>query len=235
MDRAPVLDPPVAAVQPARSFQPVKYRLRFRKERLSRFVGHLDLVDILVRALRRAGVQLAYSQGYHPMPKVELPAPLPLGVEGREEWMEFQAAPLDRAGLMARLRGLLPAGLSADHLFLIPPSSPPLSALSVQVYEVGLTALSQDGRAAVAARLAEFTASSQWPVARLSKGAAKTYDLKARVRRVDMLGPRIEIHLAQGGFMDLVHMLCPGPEREDLSLARIRLDFPSEGPPGTAM
>jgi hypothetical protein len=143
--------------------------------------------------------------------------------------MEFQAAPLDRAGLMARLQGLLPAGLSADHLFLIPPSSPPLSALSIQVYEVALTALSQEERTAVAARLAEFQAAREWPVTKLSKGAAKTYDLKARVRRVEMLGVRIEIHLVQGGFMDLVHLLCPGPERESLSLARIRLDFPAEG------
>jgi hypothetical protein len=168
------------------------------------------------------------------MPKVELPAPLPLGVEGREEWMEFQAAPLDRAGLVARLQGLLPAGLSVDHLFLIPPSSPPLSALSIQVYEVGLASLTQEGRTAVAARLAEFQDAGEWPMTRVSKGATKTYDLKARVRKVDVMGPRIEIHLAQGGFMDLVHLLCPGPERESLSLARIRLDFPSESPTGIA-
>lgn len=234
LERSPVPDPPVPAARTAKACPPVKYRLRFRKERLARFVGHLDLVDILVRALRRAGVQLAYSQGYHPMPKVELPAPLPLGVEGREEWMEFQAAPLDRAGLVARLQGLLPAGLSVDHLFLIPPSSPPLSALSTQVYEVGLASLTQEGRTAVAARLAEFQDAGEWPMTRVSKGATKTYDLKARVRKVDVMGPRIEIHLAQGGFMDLVHLLCPGPERESLSLARIRLDFPSESPTGIA-
>lgn len=226
LERSPVADVPLPAPRAPKALQPVKYRLRFRKEGLARFVGHLDLVDILVRAMRRSGVQLAYSQGYHPMPRVELPAPLPLGVEGREEWMEFQASPLDRAALVARLQEALPSGLTAEHLFQIPPSSPPLSALTVQVYEVGLAGLSVEDRAAVAARLAEFQAANEWTVTKASKGGTKIYDLKLRARSVALLEGRIEVRLVQGGFMDLVTLLCPGPERDRLSLARLRFEYP---------
>ncbi len=228
LERAPVPEPATPGKFPQRALEPAKYRLRFRKEGLARFVGHLDLVDILVRAMRRAEVQLAYSQGYHPMPKVELPAPLPLGVEGREEWMEFQAAPLDRVALLRRLASLLPAGLTAEHLYQIPPSSPPLSALTVQVYEIGLARLNPGERAALEDRLVAFQAAPEWSVSRASKGAVRTYDLKDRVFSSVREGDRIEVKLKQGGFMDLVNALCPGPEKEKLSLARLRFEFPPE-------
>ncbi len=226
LERAPVPEPPPKPGRGAKAMASIKYRLRFRKEGLARFVGHLDLVDILVRALRRAEISLAYSQGYHPMPKVELPAPLPLGVEGREEWMEFQAAPLDRAVLMKRLDGLLPAGLTAEHLFMIPPSSPPLSALTVQVYEIGTGRLHEGEKLALQERLAGFHAAPEWPVTRVSKGTSRTYDLKSRVLAATSERDRIEVHLVQGGFMDFVGLLCPGPERDRLALARLRFEFP---------
>ena len=228
LERTPVPEPASPGQFTSRVMEPVKYRLRFRKEGLARFVGHLDLVDILVRAMRRADVQLAYSQGYHPMPKVELPAPLPLGVEGREEWMEFQAAPLDRLALVRRLASLLPAGLSAEHLYQIPPSSPPLSALTVQVYEMGLAVLSPEERAELAERFTAFESATEWSVSRASKGEVKTYDLKARVVSSVSHGDRLEVKLKQGGFMDLVNVLCPGQEKEKLSLARLRFEFPPE-------
>ncbi len=226
LERAPVPEPPPNPGRGAKVMAPAKYRLRYRKEGLARFVGHLDLVDILVRALRRAEISLAYSQGYHPMPKVELPAPLPLGVEGREEWMEFQAAPLDRAVLMKRLDGLLPAGLTAEHLFMIPPSSPPLSALTVQVYEIATGRLLEGEKLALEGRLAGFHAASEWPITRVSKGSSRTYDLKSRVLAATSGHDRVEVHLVQGGFMDFVGLLCPGTERDRLALARLRFEFP---------
>jgi radical SAM-linked protein len=226
LERSPVPQPPPQGERAARVLQPVKYRLKFRKEGLARFVGHLDLVDILVRALRRAGVQLAYSQGYHPMPKVELPAPLPLGVEGLEEWVEFQAAPLDRMGLLARLKGMFPAGLTPEHLYQIPPSSPPLSALGVQVYQARLDRLDEVERREAESRLAAFDAAAEWPVTKKSKGENKTYDLKSRVLSVSLQGDRIEVHLRQGGFMDFVGAMFPGGERDRVPLARLRFEFP---------
>ncbi len=228
LERAPAPDPPAAGEPGGKAIQPTKYRMRFRKEGLARFVGHLDLVDILVRAFRRANIQLAYSHGYHPMPKVELPAPLPLGVEGREEWVEFQATALDRASVLSRLKGLLPAGVVPEHLYQILPSSPPLSALTVQVYEARMDRLSAEELEAAKERLAALEAAAEWPITKASKGETKTYDLKGRILATKLDGERVEVHLRQGGFMDLVGVLFPGPVKERVSLARLRFDFPPE-------
>lgn len=215
----------VEEVTPAPAISPVtsKFRLGFRKVGTARFLGHLDLVDVLVRALRRAGVKLAYSQGFHPMPKVELPAPLPLGVEGHDEWMEFEASAVEGEALLAHLRQSLPAGLEAQVLFPIPPGAGKLSALTLHHYRIATERLSEQERAEFRKRAEAFVAAPEWLITRESKGKSRSLDLKARVRSVAWNGPSLEVALETGGFMDLVAILAPGPEREKLEFARVRL------------
>ncbi|MFH1087432.1 MAG: TIGR03936 family radical SAM-associated protein, partial [Chloroflexota bacterium] len=57
-----------------------RLRLKFGRDRSLRFISHLDLMRLWERAFRRAGVPLAYSQGFTPHPSISLAAPLALGV-----------------------------------------------------------------------------------------------------------------------------------------------------------
>ena len=50
----------------------VKYRLKFRKFGETRFVSHLDLVRLFTRLHTRAGLPLAYSEGFNPHPKMAI-------------------------------------------------------------------------------------------------------------------------------------------------------------------
>ena len=217
---SPPEPPPPAPVRP---FQ--KYRMRYRKEGPARFLGHLDLVDALVRAFRRAGASLAYSKGYHPMPKVELPAPLPLGVEGLEEWMEMTGWVGDRDAFLERLARTLPAGLVPDRLFAVPDGAPSLSELEVQVYRIGIEGLAPDARAAFMDALAAFEAAGTWHLVKEGKKGTRTVDLRTRVLNIrrDPSGVTLDLH--RGGFMDVVRLLCPDGSQESLRLARLSLDF----------
>lgn len=223
-EAAPAPRPPVPA--------PVRHRLRFRKEGPAVFLGHLDLTEALVRAMRRAGAVLAYSQGFHPMPKVELCAPLPLGVEGREEWMDFTAHVGDRGLFLARLAATLPSGILAERLVPVPEGSPALSELALQVYEVGLGTLDDAERSEVRRRAEAFSAAEAWPVTRESKGKTRTFDLRARVQGLEAGDGCVRVRLLQGGFMDLVEALVPEPLRDRVSLVRLELQFaPRSAPP----
>src|SRR5690606_33558809 len=66
-----------------------KYRLRYAKFGPARFASHLDLGRALGRALRRAGLPVAYSQGFHPLPKMAFGPPLPVGVESEAEFVDI--------------------------------------------------------------------------------------------------------------------------------------------------
>lgn len=202
------------------------WRLKFRKEKLARFLGHLDLVDALVRALRRCGVIFAYSGGFHPTPKVLFTAPLPLGVEGKEEWMEFTGRVPDSSTLLSRLAEGLPAGLAPMGLVRVPPGSPSLSMLNVQIYRIGFGELVETERSALLERAESFMEASEWVVEKRGKKKTKRFDLRQRVINMKREGDRLVVRLRMGGFMNLVGLLCPDSELKNrLQLERLSLEF----------
>ncbi len=66
-----------------------RFRVKYAKDGTARFIGHLDLVRLFDRTLRRAGVPIAYSQGFHPHPKISFGPPLSLGMRSRAEYADF--------------------------------------------------------------------------------------------------------------------------------------------------
>ena len=77
-----------------------------------RFLGHHDFARAVARALRRAGVAVRHSEGFHPRPKLRLPEPLPVGVGSDGE--RFVVALKERvaaADVARRVGAQLPRGL----------------------------------------------------------------------------------------------------------------------------
>ena len=67
----------------------MRVRITFSKQGALRYTGNLDLHKMLERSVRRARLPLAYSQGYHPQPRLNLAAALPLGFASRAEVMDM--------------------------------------------------------------------------------------------------------------------------------------------------
>lgn len=89
-----------------------RIRLAYRQEGAASFLGHLDIMRIFERSCRRAGLRLAYTQGFNPHPKISFAAPLPVGMNGAQEYvdLELESAPPPEevAAVLARQ---LPPGL----------------------------------------------------------------------------------------------------------------------------
>ena len=68
----------------------MRVRITFTKQNALRYIGHLDLHSLWERAMRRADLPLAYSQGFHPQPKISLAAALPLGFSSRGEVLDVR-------------------------------------------------------------------------------------------------------------------------------------------------
>jgi radical SAM superfamily enzyme YgiQ (UPF0313 family) len=87
--------------------------IRYAKAGQARYMGHLDTVDILLRAVRSAGISLKMHGKYHPKPRISLSAALPVGIESACEMMEVEAQgvePVD-AALVSRINAHLPGGM----------------------------------------------------------------------------------------------------------------------------
>ena len=68
----------------------MRARITFSKSGPLRYIGHLDLQTLWERAARRAGLPLAYSNGFHPQAKIYFAAALPLGFSSRAEVMDMR-------------------------------------------------------------------------------------------------------------------------------------------------
>ncbi len=66
-----------------------RYRLTFCKEESVRFTSHLDLHRAWERTFRRAGLPLAYRQGFNPRPRINIGSALPLGYTSSAELLDF--------------------------------------------------------------------------------------------------------------------------------------------------
>jgi radical SAM-linked protein len=63
----------------------VSVEIIYEKMNMGRFYGHLEVINIFNRAFRRAGIEIQYSKGFHPKPKLSFMDPLPIGIESKCE------------------------------------------------------------------------------------------------------------------------------------------------------
>ena len=67
----------------------MRLRITFSKTGSLRYTGHLDLQTVWERTARRAGLTLAYTQGFHPGPRIQIASALPLGIAGTAEIVDL--------------------------------------------------------------------------------------------------------------------------------------------------
>lgn len=89
-----------------------KYLIKFSKIGNMKYISHLDLMNVFQRVFRRAGIQLVYSQGFSPHPKISIAHPLSLGIESIGEYMEIELVNhWDAQELLLALNKQLPKGI----------------------------------------------------------------------------------------------------------------------------
>ncbi len=145
------------------------YRLELSKSGEMIWLGHLDVQRQLQMALRRSGLPVAYSKGYHPHPLMKFGPPLPVGVAGRREALDL-ALEGQVPGLMEALNRSLPSGLRVRDSEVVGGQTPPSIDASAQRFDylVDVPGPQEGGpaRENVHAAVDAFLASENWMVLR---------------------------------------------------------------------
>jgi radical SAM-linked protein len=160
----------------------MRIRITFAKQGALRYTGHLDLHRLWERAARRAELPLAYSQGFHPQPKMNIAAALPLGFSSRCEIMDMRLEheiPLD--GLREKLQETLPTGIQVSSIEAVDDKLPALQTLVASAeYEVTVTeAMDQSD---LEPRIDSLMAAES--IVRERRG--KTYDLRPLIEELKL-------------------------------------------------
>jgi radical SAM family uncharacterized protein/radical SAM-linked protein len=105
-----------------------RYQAFYAKQSSSRFIGHNDLINILQRSFRRAGLDAIHTAGFHPKMGMSFVPALPLGMEGAEESFEFRSSfDIAEEEFVRRLNENVPAGIRFRALKKIKVSAPSLT------------------------------------------------------------------------------------------------------------
>jgi len=164
-----------------------RFRLRYARSDKLKFLSHLDMMRLWPRVFRRAGIEVAYSEGFSGHPRLAIASPLAVGWTGEAElmevWLENPPPPTTLLGLLA---AKAPEGLTIDQGITIPPDSPSLQSLvRFAEYRVTLPYRSpaEDINAAVVRMMALSTL--DWRYER--DGQAKNYDLRAQINELSVI------------------------------------------------
>ncbi|MEJ8554264.1 TIGR03936 family radical SAM-associated protein [Tepidibacter sp. Z1-5] len=107
-------------------------RCKFTKEKDMVYISHLDLQRLLQRILRKAGIKVAYSQGFNPHPKISFGQALSLGVTSYGEYIDVELEEIVEADeFLTRVNGALPDGIKIQKVKFIDKTLTPSLSSSI--------------------------------------------------------------------------------------------------------
>ncbi len=124
-----------------------RLRIKFSRGPEIKFISHLDIVRLWQRAFNRAGIEIAYSSGFSPHPRISLAAPLPLGVTSEAELMDiFVIKGVAPHFFASAVNQQLPPGMVVEKVYPIAFDLPSLqSVVSLADYLVQVDTLKGPG------------------------------------------------------------------------------------------
>jgi radical SAM-linked protein len=124
-----------------------RIRIKYSRTGRVRFLSHLDFMTLFHRAAVRAGVPIAFSQGFNPHPRIAFGPALSVGMESEAEYLDMETDPfVDLLQAVTDLNRTLPEGIRVLEARVVPKKAPSLSgSIARYVYEVEVPAVHADG------------------------------------------------------------------------------------------
>jgi radical SAM-linked protein len=198
LNSGPASDPPggsrvraVGRTKPEQQAPPVqRLRIRYAKRGRLRFTSHRDFRRAFERALRRAGIPMAYSSGFSPHPRISYATASPTGAASEAEYVEIGVAERCRPELVAReLDAALPPGL--DVLAVVEADRGSLAdRLTASRWRIELPGMEQD---LIVEAGRSFLAVDEAPTERMTKNGMRSFDARAAVVALEVSAGAIEV------------------------------------------
>ena len=158
-----------------------RLRIRLSRGETIKFISHLDIMRLWERALRRAQVSLAYSEGFSPHPRISLAAPLPVGVTSEAELMDvFVTKWASPYWFIAAAGQQLPDGIEILDVYQIALTLPSLqSQVRYAEYRVGMKI--KEGPDDIESAISSLLSVEYLPWYHLRDTGRRNYDLRALI------------------------------------------------------
>ena len=158
-----------------------RLRIRFSRREEIKFISHLDIMRLWQRALHRAGIPLAYTEGFSPHPRISLAAPLAVGVTSQAELMDtFCTKWVSPHFFTDAVSQQLPPGIEILQVYSVAPTMPSLqSQVGYAEYEVELE--TEKDKPSIESALASLLSAKKLPWHHERDTGTRSYDLRALI------------------------------------------------------
>ncbi len=147
------------------------------------YLGHLEILQTIFRALRRAAIETHYSQGFNPSPKISFGPALPVGTESLAEFfiMDLPNPIKNLASTAERLNDKLAPGLKVTQIELHSGNVPQKICTTYNLI------LPTDSTDSEKSRAEEFTKSSTFIIGKTRKGKTREIDIRPLIQEFSFI------------------------------------------------
>lgn len=179
----------------------MRLRLKFRKEGPIRFVGHLDLMRTIQKTFRRAGIPIAYSEGFNPHQVFSFATALAVGVTSEAEYMDLKLTEdVHPEVIKVAVNAVAPPGITILEGVVLDQKEPKAMAalaaakyqvrqISPQITETMVQGLLDQGQAIVQKKN--------------KKGKINDFDIRPGIHELTLNGDQITMLIATGSQLNI--------------------------------
>ncbi len=158
-----------------------RQRIRFSRGQEVKFISHLDIMRLWHRALIRAGISLAYSEGFNPHPRMSLAAPLAVGVTSEADLMDVTLTRFVSPHFFTSAVGQqLPPGIEILQAYPVAPTLPSLQS-QIRCAEYKVEVETEKGQKDIESALASLLSVEHLPWQHQRDTGPRKYDLRALI------------------------------------------------------
>lgn len=168
----------------------MQIRLKFKKGEEVKYISHLDLMRTFQRAIRRAGIPIAYSSGFNPHQEISFGAPLALGTSSSAEYVDIKLArDMDMAEIKEMLNKNLPQGIKVAGGIKLPENAKSAMAIVTHARYTVRMMISDTGEDRLQQDIERFLEQSEIKV--MKKQPKKDFELKETDIRPMIIGMKL--------------------------------------------
>lgn len=170
----------------------IYYRVFFSQTDDMRFIGHLDMMRMLHNVLRAVDLPIVFSKGYNVHPRLSLCAPLPLGVEGKNEYFDFiMKDNIDEELILRKFKSKMPQSLPVNKVTQL--ASKKMRAMEYYEYEKIKITPPSEYHSLFKEKTAEFNLKDKFEIIRIRKKKEQKVRLKEKINTLKWDKPYLQL------------------------------------------
>lgn len=177
----------------------MKIRIKYAKTGVLRFIGHLDVMRYFQKAIRRAGLDIAYSQGFNPHQQITFAAPLGLGVTSEGEYFDAEMHSVTTsADMVERLNQTMVPGMEVKSVVALKEGAKTaMAVVAGSDYLISIRDGYLDG-INLFSKAQAFYEQTEIPVIKVSKTKETELDIKPFIYALEVRGDQLYLLLSTG-------------------------------------